>query len=86
MGAALLGTAIVIAALVIRTAVAELRKPGAGRRQWDFLRDRRALAAGAGTGVVLALIAWRSAGPASLPWALLAGVLVAFTISSRPED
>ncbi|MFJ7591321.1 hypothetical protein ACIQZO_28900 [Streptomyces sp. NPDC097617] len=84
MGATLLGLAIVIAALVIRTAVIELREPGAGRRQWRFLRDPRALAAGAVVAFVLALVGWRSAGAPSLPWALLAGALVAFTIGGRP--
>ncbi|MFD8575598.1 hypothetical protein ACR3S4_02700 [Streptomyces sp. CH8.1] len=84
MGATLLGLAIVIAALVIRTAVTELRDPGAGRRQWRFLRDPRALAAGAVTAMVLALAGWRSTGTPALPWALLAGALVAFTIGGRP--
>ncbi|MCB5180096.1 hypothetical protein [Streptomyces antimicrobicus] len=87
MGATLLVLAIVIAALVIRTAVAELRDPGAGRRQWRFLRDPRALAAGAGVTLVLALAGWRSGGAPALPWAVLAGVLVAFTLGGRvPPD
>lgn len=84
MGATLLGLAIVIAALVIRTAVADLRDPGAGRRQWLFLRDRRDLGVGAAVAFVLALAGWRSAGAPALPWALLAGALVAFTIGGRP--
>lgn len=84
MGTTLLGLAIVVAALVIRTAVTELREPGAGSRQWRFLRDRRALGVGAAVAFVLALVGWRSAGAPTLPWTLLAGVLVAFTIGVRP--
>ncbi|MCB5166961.1 hypothetical protein LG634_19205 [Streptomyces bambusae] len=87
MGATLLAMAVVIAALVIRTAVAELRDPGAGRRQWRFLRDPRALAAGACVTLVLALAGWRSGGLPALPWAVLAGALVSFTIGGRePPD
>ncbi|MCY0955278.1 hypothetical protein [Streptomyces sp. H27-S2] len=85
MAATLLGLAIVVAVLVIRTAVTELREPGAGRRQWRFLREPRALAAGALVAIVLALAGGRSAaGASALPWALMAGALVAFTIGGRP--
>ncbi|MCY0933890.1 hypothetical protein [Streptomyces sp. H34-S4] len=84
MGATLLGLAIVIAALVIRTAVTEMRDPGGGRRQWLFLRDRRALGVGAAVAFALALVGWQSAGALALPWAFLAGVLVAFTVGGRP--
>ena len=51
MGTTLVVAAIVIAAVVVRTAVAELREPGSGRRQWSFLTDSRALTAGGGAGL-----------------------------------
>lgn len=45
--ASLLAPVIVIAALVIRTAITELRHPGTARRQWGFATSPRAMAAGA---------------------------------------
>lgn len=42
------------------------------------------MAAGAVVACVLALTGWRSVGTPALPWALLAGSLVAFTIGGRP--
>lgn len=72
-----------IALLVVRTAVYELREPDSGRRQWDFLRDRRALAAGATTALVLGLVGWTAAGTPRLPWAVLAGALVAAVAHGR---
>ncbi|MFJ7586854.1 hypothetical protein ACIQZO_05555 [Streptomyces sp. NPDC097617] len=80
MGATLLAVTVVLAALVIRTAVAELREPGSGRRQWTFLSDRRALCAGALTAVILGMLGWLHAGPEGAVWAGLAAVLVAFTV------
>ncbi|MFC9083314.1 hypothetical protein ACFTY7_41310 [Streptomyces sp. NPDC057062] len=44
--AGVLPVAIVIAALVIKTAIGELRRPGSARRHWQFASDSRALAAG----------------------------------------
>ncbi|WP_329113323.1 hypothetical protein [Streptomyces sp. NBC_01353] len=83
MGSAVLGVAIVIALLVIRTAVHELRVPGSGARQWAFLGEPRALAVGAFAGLLLGAIGWASIGPASMPWAVLAGLLVA-GLAARP--
>ncbi|MCX4808686.1 hypothetical protein ACFWWM_30880 [Streptomyces sp. NPDC058682] len=73
----LLTVAIVVAALVIRTAVAEIRVPGSGRRQWAFLTDRRAWAIGTGTAVVLGIVGWATSGPTAAVWAAVAGFLVA---------
>ncbi|GAA2621578.1 MULTISPECIES: hypothetical protein [Streptomyces] len=81
MGATLLAVAVVVAALVIRTAVAELREPGSGRRQWTFLADPRAVSAGALTVVALGALGWLHAGSEGAVWAGLAGFLVAFTVS-----
>ncbi|MEV6578640.1 hypothetical protein AB0M92_10835 [Streptomyces sp. NPDC051582] len=87
MGATLLVAAMVIAALVVRTALAELREPGSGRRQWMFLTDRRAVSAGALIALVLGLLGWRQAGVEGLVWAGLAGILVAFVMGQgrRPQ-
>ncbi|MGW6972106.1 hypothetical protein [Streptomyces sp. NPDC054952] len=80
METTLVVVAIVVAALVVKTAVAELREPGAGRVQWTFLRDVRALAAGVCTAVLLGLVGWIQAGGEGVLWAALAGVLVAFAV------
>ncbi|MFE7552369.1 hypothetical protein [Streptomyces gardneri] len=76
LGAALLGASFVLAVLVIRSAVAAVRNPGSARRDWAFPRKRQGAAlflacAGAFTAAI-----WVSAGPAHIPWALLAGLLV----------
>lgn len=52
----LLAPAIIIAALVIRTAVAELRHRGTAREQWAFATDRRAVAAGVTTAAATILL------------------------------
>ncbi|MYT20834.1 hypothetical protein GTW69_11125 [Streptomyces sp. SID7760] len=80
MGATLLVAAIVLAALVVKAAFAELGEPGSGRRQWLFLTDRRAVAAGAFTALALGLPGWWQAGAEGLVWAGLAGILVAFVM------
>ncbi|MFG2989609.1 hypothetical protein ACGFZK_10040 [Streptomyces sp. NPDC048257] len=87
MGATLIAVTVVVAALVIRTALAELREPGSGRRQWMFLRDPRAVLTGALTAVALGVLGWLHAGPEGAVWAALAGFLVAFTVSQgrRPR-
>lgn len=46
IGPATVAVTAVLALLVIRTAVAELRNPGTARRPWAFLRDTRALTTG----------------------------------------
>ncbi|MER6996634.1 hypothetical protein [Streptomyces sp. NPDC000410] len=74
-GPALLGTAVVVALLIIRTAVREMREPGSARREWSALRQRRVLATAAATAVVLGAVGWAYSGPAAVPWAVLAGLL-----------
>ncbi|MEU3091368.1 hypothetical protein ACWCQ0_41935 [Streptomyces massasporeus] len=78
--AAILPVAIIAAALVIRAAISELRRPGSARRQWAFMRDRRALAAGAVTAAATVLIGWPQIGPAATAWALLVGALTAHLV------
>ncbi|MFI7357870.1 hypothetical protein ACIBTP_28600 [Streptomyces avidinii] len=82
MAITLLSIVIVVAALVIRTAIAEIRRPGSGRRHWRFLTDPRALAIGALTALLLGLLARATAGPVAVAWAVLAGVLVAYVVGT----
>lgn len=79
---ALLGAAVVLALLVIRTAVREMRKPGSAREEWTFLGERRGLLVFLGTASLLATVSWTISGPAHLPCVCLAALLVA-RISSR---
>ncbi|MFK4101495.1 hypothetical protein ACI2L1_15700 [Streptomyces sp. NPDC019531] len=74
-GSSLRAPAIVAAALVIRTAVGELRHPGSAREQWAFATDRRAVAAAA-----VVVLGWQQAGPATAAWALLIGALTAHLV------
>lgn len=82
-GSALLGTAVIVAALVIRTAVREARQPGSAREAWALLRNPRAVAAWLVVVCALSAVTWTAAGPAYLPWALLAGLLVAQIFSQE---
>ncbi|MFE2142228.1 hypothetical protein ACFXA3_10840 [Streptomyces sp. NPDC059456] len=87
MGATLLVAAMVIAALVVRSALAEIREPGSGRRQWMHIRDSRAILAGTFAALALVLPGWRQAGVEGVVWAGLAGFLVAFVMGQgrRPQ-
>ncbi|MEU8522803.1 hypothetical protein [Streptomyces sp. NBC_01216] len=75
---------IVAAALVCRAAVRELREPGAGRRAWSFVTDRRALGTGLTVAVLLGVVGWGAVGPGAAAWAGLAGVVVA-SLTARRE-
>ncbi|MFE0578610.1 MULTISPECIES: hypothetical protein [unclassified Streptomyces] len=79
----LLLAAVVLAALVIKTAVEELGEPGRGRARWAFLRDRRALAAGAVVTLVLGFLGWLLGGGEGLVWGCLAGVLAAYATNAH---
>lgn len=78
---ALLTAAIIVAALAIRTAIADCKAPGHGRRQRRFLTDRYALTAVAVTAVLLGLIGWQQAAGEGLVRALVAGALIALAVS-----
>ncbi|MFJ8948187.1 hypothetical protein ACIRG4_33960 [Streptomyces sp. NPDC102395] len=80
--ASLLAPVVVSAALVIRTAVTELRHPGSARRQWEFVTSLRAMAAGATVAAAMVLIGGTRYGWAAAAWALLAGALAAFVTGS----
>ncbi|MFI1014773.1 hypothetical protein [Streptomyces sp. NPDC020965] len=79
----LLGPAVVLGALAIRTAVTELRRPGTAREQWAFLQSRRALFAGAAASLVAGAVGWHFLGAASAAWAVLTGLLVALIAAPR---
>lgn len=84
MDPSVLTVAIVAAALVIRTAVAELREPGSARRECAFVADSRAVATGVAAALLLGIAGWRSMGSAAVAWTVLAGVLVAYIADRRP--
>ncbi len=78
---------IVVAALVIRTAIGELRRPGSARQQWAGATGGPAVTAGVVAAVAVTATGWSQAGAAALAWAVLAGVLVAFLVgqpTNRP--
>ncbi|WP_331747337.1 hypothetical protein OG365_40300 (plasmid) [Streptomyces sp. NBC_00853] len=83
--ASLLAPVIVIASLVIRTAVTELRRPGSGRRQWAFATSPLAMASGATAAAATVLTGGDHYVWATAAWALLAGALVAFVTGSPPS-
>ncbi|MEW2265492.1 hypothetical protein ACGF5T_32320 [Streptomyces sp. NPDC047853] len=69
---------IVIAALIIRTALTELRHPGIARRQWVFTTRPGPMAAGATAAAATVMIGGARYGWTAAAWALLIGVLTAF--------
>ncbi|WP_328769842.1 hypothetical protein [Streptomyces sp. NBC_00286] len=82
---ALLPVVIVAAALVIRTAIGEIRRPGTVREQWTSATSGRAVAAGVVTAVAITVTGWQEAGPAALAWAMLTGALVALLMGRPPN-
>lgn len=76
---------ILIVALIIKTAVLQLRDPGSARREWAFVNDTGALAGGALTALAVGALGWSYGGYGVLAWALLAGLLVAQVMGRRPE-
>lgn len=70
--------AILLAALVVRTAMAEIKEKGAARKQWSFLANGTAVAVGAAFFLAaVALIIITGVGWGSAVWALLIGLLAA---------
>lgn len=78
----------VVAMLVIRTVLVEVRQPGSARREWSFLSNRCAMAAGAATASLVSIGGWQAAGFAATAWAVLAGALTAHIVDLRtgPAD
>ncbi|MEU5757035.1 hypothetical protein [Streptomyces sp. NPDC047829] len=84
MGAGLIAPAVIAAALVIRTAIAELRVPGSARTAWAFTRDPAAAATAA---VVLGVVTVTGGGWDAAAWGLLAGALTGhLTHEARIRD
>ncbi|MFG2456566.1 hypothetical protein ACGFWE_05785 [Streptomyces sp. NPDC048523] len=80
MDASLLAPVAVVALLVIRAALLEIRHPGSARRQRCLLVRRRPMTAGATVSVLLSVGGWRAVGIAAVAWAVLAGALVAHIV------
>ncbi|MFI2347113.1 hypothetical protein ACH492_08630 [Streptomyces sp. NPDC019443] len=76
-----LGCGIVVAALVIRTGLGEIRRPGTARQQWRFLTNTTAVVAGVASAAALGMaVAVSGLGPGHAAWALLGGILTAFIV------
>ncbi|MFH8873170.1 hypothetical protein [Streptomyces griseus] len=73
MVAGLIAPVVIIAALVVRTALTELHTPGSARVTWIFIRDPAAVAAAVAVPVATVLV---SGSWAVLAWGLLAGALI----------
>ncbi|MET9680480.1 hypothetical protein [Streptomyces coeruleorubidus] len=81
----LLPVLVVTAALMIRAAIGELRRPGTVRQQWERATSGPAVTAGLVAAVAVAVTGWSQAGAVALAWAVLAGALVAFLVG-RPAN
>ncbi|MGY4967885.1 hypothetical protein ACWGCC_01350 [Streptomyces nigrescens] len=77
MDASVLTVAIIAAALVIRTALSEIRSPGSARQEWAFVTDGVAMLSGAVAALCLGALGWYHAGCGAVEWAGPAGLLVA---------
>jgi hypothetical protein len=87
MDPSVMTVAIVAAALVIKTALVELREPGSARREWAFVTHGRAVGAGLVAALLLGIVGWQHAGYGAVAWAGLAGLLVAYVVGRRrPGD
>ncbi|MET9426552.1 MULTISPECIES: hypothetical protein [unclassified Streptomyces] len=78
--------AVIAAALVVRTTVAELREPGSARREWAFVTNSHAMAAGTVAALLLGIVGWLAMGYAAVAWSTLACVLVASIVNRRPPQ
>ncbi|MFF3246897.1 hypothetical protein ACFYWY_24910 [Streptomyces sp. NPDC002870] len=78
---AALGCSVAVAALVIRAALGEIRRPGTARQQWRFLTNTAAVMTGAASAAALGTaVAVSGLGPGHAIWALLGGILTAFIV------
>ncbi|MER7574963.1 hypothetical protein [Streptomyces sp. NPDC126514] len=75
--------AVIVAALVVRSAVLEIRQPGSARREWAWVTDKGAWAGGSLTALVVGGLGWARMGPSAVAWGLLAGLLVAHVLGRR---
>ncbi|MFH9549165.1 hypothetical protein [Streptomyces sp. NPDC017435] len=77
----ILACVIMAAAIVVRAALAERKRPGSARRQWQFLFNRTAVIGGCAAFAALAaavVVSGRSM--TYLAWAFLSALLTAFII------
>ncbi|MCL7424843.1 hypothetical protein [Streptomyces sp. YS415] len=72
--------AVIIAALVVRSAVLEMRQSGSARREWAWVTDKGAWTGGSLTALVVGGLSWARFGPSAVAWGLLAGLLVALVL------
>ena len=83
MDASVLTVAVIAAALVVKTALNEIRRPGSARQEWAFVTDGVAMLSGATAALCLGAMGWNHAGYGAVAWAGLAGLLVAYLIGQR---
>jgi hypothetical protein len=57
----LLAPIVIAAAVVIKTAIAELPRPGSTRREWAFATDSSAMAGGAAASAAIIWLGWSHA-------------------------
>ncbi|MFB8759297.1 hypothetical protein [Streptomyces nigra] len=76
---------ILVAVLVVRTVVRQVRDPDGARAEWAFVTDRVAWAGGAVTALAVGGTGWSYGRYAVVAWALLAGLLVAQLMGRRSE-
>ncbi|WP_407555500.1 hypothetical protein QOM21_37175 [Streptomyces sp. Pv4-95] len=83
MDASVLTVAVIAAALVIKTALNEIRRPGSARQEWAFVTDGVAMLSGVVAALCLGAMGWNYSGHGTVAWAGLAGLLVAYLTGRR---
>ncbi|MEU8916259.1 hypothetical protein [Streptomyces nigrescens] len=83
MDASVLTVATIAAALVVKTALNEIRSPGSARQEWACVTDGVAMLSGAVAALCLGAMGWYYAGYGAVAWAGLAGILVAYLTGQR---
>ncbi|MBD2835254.1 hypothetical protein ID871_32725 [Streptomyces pratensis] len=81
----LLPAVLVIAVLVIRVGITELRSPGSARQQWRFLANGPAAGAGIFALLLTAGAGWFFSSAGVLFWGVLVGLLVAFIVDRSAQ-
>ncbi|MFI9547913.1 hypothetical protein ACIHAR_28980 [Streptomyces sp. NPDC052016] len=71
---------VIAAVVVIKTVIADLRRPGSTRREWAFATDSSAVAGGAAASAAIIWPGWSHAGTVAVASALLVGALTAHLI------
>ncbi|MFC9465146.1 hypothetical protein [Streptomyces coelicoflavus] len=84
--AVLVPALMIVAMLLLRVGIGELRRPGSARRQWLFLGNRTAVAAGAVAVILTVGTGWFFIQAGVLLWAVLIGLLVALITDRLSGD